>query len=58
MQDVKRQIDEALTRAKASPQPPMEDLWANIWKGGGGAGLGGGPIVGGWSAGLPLNEQA
>ncbi|KAL4436672.1 hypothetical protein ABPG75_003811 [Micractinium tetrahymenae] len=30
--DVKKQIDEGLGQAKASPHPPMEDLWANIWK--------------------------
>ncbi|KAL4435217.1 hypothetical protein ABPG77_001899 [Micractinium sp. CCAP 211/92] len=30
--DVKKQIDEALAQAKGPPQPPMEDLWANIWQ--------------------------
>lgn len=45
-QDVKKQIDKALAQAKASPQPPMEDLWANIWQGeppGGEGGQSGGP---------------
>lgn len=42
LQDVKRQIDEALAQAKASSHPPSEDLWAHIWKGEAGCGRGAG----------------
>ena len=43
VQEVKKEIDDAVEKAKASPVPPASELWNDIYKGVwvGGGGVGG-----------------
>jgi TPP-dependent pyruvate/acetoin dehydrogenase alpha subunit len=33
LQEVKAEIQDAIDKAKASPEPPMSELYTNIYKG-------------------------